>query len=974
MKEISLIQSAADLPKIEERTLYSPIVHYLQEIGFKSVGETKVVKKHPDILFQADSTSFVIEVKIGKPEIGLEAVAQASDYAKKLNTQNIIILIYPEKYRNQVILDPDNVTHIALNEEINALVLTEYWTESLVISPKQLFQKLKQQLFIKKVKIDFRTIVNLIENYVRDLNSIVYQIRTEELVAEVVDKLDLFSSIGEIKDKETAKKQVINLASFLLFNQLLFYHIYNKKTRSKKLPELNEIKSIKDLQKYFDKITSIDYYSIYRVNILGHIPDEPEVINMLNNIIKAIKLLRAEHITQDLAGRFFHDLIPFEVRKVLAAFYTHPIAAELLAGLTIDSWDETVIDPACGSGTLLVAAYRRKQQLYSSLYGYKGFRAMHKRFIENDLTGIDIMPFAAHITTINLTMQNIEQETNIVRISTKNSLDLSEVLKTSDFRKRGIKISPYTETIQQTLFGISEQKVKREGALSPEGKGGEFYLKPVDVVIMNPPFSDREKMPPEMREQLKKNPLGEICGHQVNLWGYFLALADLLLKPGGKIGAVIPINIARGKATEKIRKFLLENYHIRYIVKPVVDVAFSEGASFNDCLFIAEKSKEKSKSGITTFVFLKKSIRNLSMEEIERILQSIKKNYSQNKEICTSDFDLALVESSKLLKFIDNMMPFFGVHSVKNLKILYDFLEAISNSNNSNKLNKFIYPIKEGFHASPAGLSELTFITNPLTKDRVKRAFLITEKEEKNDIICKINKTNIRIKIEKSSLIPALRTLTGVKRFFVDDIDFFIVEKPKEFEKILILSKWKDKNKFNWENRVKKNVSGKKTYLAIARRFRPDSPNTHLFAFFSNKSFIVPHTFKIVDIPEDEAIYQGLILNSIIGIMNVIIYREQTTEGYTDIMESDLHNFKIFNADVLTYDDKKTLKKLSDTLSKVEFPSIIEQLENRFWARIELDKAILKILGFSDGEINEWLPKVYDALVEELRAMKKARK
>jgi hypothetical protein len=55
------------------------------------------------------------------------------------------------------------------------------------------------------------------------------------------------------------------------------------------------------------------------------------------------------------------------------------------------------------------------------------------------------------------------------------------------------------------------------------------------------------------------------------------------------------------------------------------------------------------------------------------------------------------------------------------------------------------------------------------------------------------------------------------------------------------------------------------------------------------------------------------------------------------------------------------------------FPSIADQLETKFWARVELDKAILKILGFSSNEINEWLPKVYDALVDELKAMKEVK-
>jgi tRNA1(Val) A37 N6-methylase TrmN6 len=185
---------------------------------------------------------------------------------------------------------------------------------------------------------------------------------------------------------------------------------------------------------------------------------------------------------------------------------------------------------------------------------------MHRQFIESDLTGIDIMPFAAHISAINLTMQNIEQRTNKVRIASLNSLELGESLKSIKFKRSGIEISPYSTSIQLSLDDIYGKPIiiEKKGAVSPTGAGSEFYLTPQDTVIMNPPFSDSEKMPPEMREKLKNNPLGDTWGHRINLWGYFLVLADLLLKSKGKIGAVIPINIARGKATEKIRNFLLE--------------------------------------------------------------------------------------------------------------------------------------------------------------------------------------------------------------------------------------------------------------------------------------------------------------------------------------------------------------------------------------------------------------------------------
>jgi hypothetical protein len=41
---------------MEERTLYAPIINYINSIGLKAIGETMVITKHPDILFQIDST------------------------------------------------------------------------------------------------------------------------------------------------------------------------------------------------------------------------------------------------------------------------------------------------------------------------------------------------------------------------------------------------------------------------------------------------------------------------------------------------------------------------------------------------------------------------------------------------------------------------------------------------------------------------------------------------------------------------------------------------------------------------------------------------------------------------------------------------------------------------------------------------------------------------------------------------------
>jgi len=954
------------LPQIKERTLYPPLVHYLQEIGFSSVGNPSVIEKEPDILFKINDISFVIEIKLGKVEkILTSAVGQAYDYGRRLGTNNVILLIYPEKYRNQPLAELDIVNRLALHEKVSAFVFTDYWTESLVIEPSRLFEILKQKISSKQIQIDFKTTVKLIETYAKDLNSVVYQIKTDELIAEVVDKLDLFSAIGEIKDKETAKKQVINLASYLLFNQLLFYHIYRKRAKDDTLSELEEIKNVNGIQKYFDEITKIDYQSIYKVNILKHIPDKKLVIDTLNNEIKAIKLLRAEYITHDLAGRFFHDLIPYEVRKVLAAFYTHPSAADILAGLVINSWDETAIDPACGSGTLLVASYNKKRELYEKLYGFTKANEMHKKFIENDLTGIDIMPFASHLSAINLAMQNIQEKTNTVRIATQDSLELVSLLKTLAFKKKGIKISPYTTSIQLSLGeAYAESKKRRKGAVSPEGKGNYFFIKPTDVVIMNPPFTDREKMPKEMREKLNSNELNNVCGNQVNLWGYFLALADLLLKPNGRIGAVIPINIARGKATEKIRQFLLNNYSIKYIIKTTKDVAFSEGAAFKDVLFIAEKRKPNDNDKVN-IVFLKKAIKQLNYAELQGLIADLNAQGERKEDVISSEyFQLWRVTTSFLKENKDNLMVFLRGNNVLARKELLEFLNILKEKGKTKLRNLTSSEMLEGFHASPEGLSELVFVTNVREDVTARNSIMTLEKKSQDGIIIKIVPTGATFNLSNDTIKPALKTITGMEKIDITKVhDYIITKNFNQFANILALSSWK--GTFNWEL-VRKKLVDKECFVAVQHRVRMNSPNTHLVAIYADIPFYTTHAFDIFRVEKDQAQILVLFLNSILGLLQLSNYSKETTGGYMEFMQSDLVSVKVPDIKRLSEEDLQLLTEFFERFRHVKLPSLIDQLKTQPTERKELDSIFLKILGFSEKEIQQWLPKLYNILLDDI--------
>ena len=117
--------------------------------------------------------------------------------------------------------------------------------------------------------------------------------------------------------------------------------------------------------------------------------------------------------SHDLTGVVFQRLIAD--RRFLATYYTRPAAAALLAGLALPAarapggadWGDAgalaslrIGDFACGTGTLLSAAYSRLGLLHE-LHGGDP-EALHAPMMEHGLVGLDVLNVAVHLTAAML--------------------------------------------------------------------------------------------------------------------------------------------------------------------------------------------------------------------------------------------------------------------------------------------------------------------------------------------------------------------------------------------------------------------------------------------------------------------------------------------------------------------------------------------------------------------------------------------
>lgn len=474
-----------------------------------------------------------------------------------------------------------------------------------------------------------------------------------------------------------ADADLLRIAAFILFDALLFHLVLaNSHVGVDPFSKKGKLSWQKFLASQWKHIRAhINYEPVFSLalDVLESLPTAPDTEDILTLLADSAE--SAVHsgilLKHDFVGRIYHKLLLSTTGHYYATYYTSIPAAWLLANLAVKtphpSWyfgdlsdiaNLSVIDPACGSGTLLSAAYTAIRDAYIlNVPKVIDLDKLHQTLLSKVIHGWDVLDFAAHLSLTTLALHSNSVSTNSSNIYTVPI----------GVTKTHVHLGSLDHLVQaETLTGLGLVQ-------SPEKKGMDLTRetkierRKYDLVLMNPPFSRSAK--PNLtfgfsenvarkRMQTKLSELAQTLGlsgiGRAGLGTYFMILGLELVAEGGRIGIVIPRSMLSGVSWKKVRARYLQECEIKYIVSnfdpggPDIDVdpwSWSENTDLGEVLIVAEKTKKAAQERVTTYVNIYHKPRN----EIEALLVSqdvIKKSNALEKKINGGNYDNLTVRKS----------------------------------------------------------------------------------------------------------------------------------------------------------------------------------------------------------------------------------------------------------------------------------------------------------------------------------------
>ena len=243
------------------------------------------------------------------------------------------------------------------------------------------------------------------------------------------------------------------------------------------------------------------------------------------------------------------------------------------------AWQETlqtlkIVDPACGSGAFLVAAfdylhaeYQRTNDKIAKLTGQAGVFDLNKEILNNNLYGVDLNDESIEISKLSLWLKTAERGKPLTSLDSNlkagNSLGLSEPAPGFEF--------------------------SWHSAFSDIFATGGF-----DVVLGNPPYVRQERFS-GLKPWLEQH--YAVYHGVTDLYAYFFELGLKLLKPNGTLGYISSATFFKTGSGQSLRHFLSHQAWLRKVVD-FGDIQVFEGVTTYPAILIFQNRLPQADSAV----------------------------------------------------------------------------------------------------------------------------------------------------------------------------------------------------------------------------------------------------------------------------------------------------------------------------------------------------------------------------------------
>ena len=935
----------------------------LNQIGVVSHSEY-LSKGRKDVIIYHQGLAIVLEGSYDRQD----AEKDAKHRIEQLDADVAIAIHYPQSFAQDLtereikkrlkksklpvrIIIPEDISEtlisILMKKDVIATPL-EDWYELDLNSLATLIQEVAQYVISEEVVIQAEKDVNaLVDSFVTDLVLHQESEKIAENLYQALYRLYGFTIGDPIQIKEAIYAQA-TLA-------LLLGSVYYESIRySHNLDSLETLTNASNAQRALEKATiailKINYEPIFHLvkDMLRVFPPMERLFKKLINLACIISSKKAL-LRRDLAGKVYHKVVgDWALKKGLATFFTQVPAAYLLLHLTKPKMGR-IADFACGSGTLLVAAYSATNAEYRIDLLRSGIdkspkqieRDFHTKFISS-CYAFDVLGYASQITALNLALHSPE----------------TPIKKSSHIYTMPLGYREDNKTVSLGSLEFARRQGNWQQIFAKVIKGGTEYrenlpMKDIlrqdqfNLIAMNPPFSrttgrggraggglfgfmsdskvrkevleDYTSLRNEIQSELegiahtllrrsKLEPLltdDDLQSYR-SIWQageglVFLYLADKKLDNEGKLCFVLPKALLSGVSWFLARTLLAANYHIEYIIISCEqnNYNFSESTSLSECMIVAKKVKEHTPEEKTDFVILLDKP-NTSMEAIS-LATSIQKRVSSYVQAIGAKAFVITAKRSEILENIDNWGRFVFLPN-PNL---------ISEMGNLLKGN-----LRIGNQKTDIPFARMVDLIESIGVDR--------------------HRFTDTFKIIEKSIPGSIRVLQGGEEAQRRKMQ----TSPNAYAIPII-----DRGRTIFEE-----IGGT---LLLPDRIRIDT--AHAISLLSDEKLISNIFYAVHLKKETEGKLKAICLwlNTTWGILTVLASRQETHGGFIGLKMSQWKLLPILDIDTLSNAKIRALALLYDKFKNADLPRIPEQYGvggNVHDLRLELDCSFLKIIGIEPNE------------------------